>query len=126
MEPRWLTRDMVVALHEESMALFGGLAGIRDEGLLDSALARPRNILAYEPDADLCRLAAALGYGLARNHPFLDGNKRITVITVAVFLALNGRRFDPDEVDEVRAVLSLAAGNLDEPAFADWVAANTR
>ncbi len=124
MEPRWLTRAMVVALHEESA--FGGLAGIRDEGLLESALARPRNLHAYEPDADLVRLAAAYGFGLARNHPFLDGNKRVAVITVAVFLALNGRDFDPDEADEVQTVLALAGGELDEPAFAAWIEANTR
>lgn len=125
MEPRWLTRAMVVALHDESLALFGGLPGIRDDGLLDSALARPRNRLAYQPDAELCRIAAAYGFGLMRNHPFVDGNKRIWVLAVAVFLALNGRRFDPDEVEEVRAILDLAAGNTNEEEFAAWIVANT-
>jgi len=125
MEPRWLTRAMVVALHDESLALFGGLPGIRDDGLLDSALARPRNRLAYQPDAELCRIAAAYGFGLVRNHPFVDGNKRIGVLAVAVFLTLNGLRFDPDEVEEVRAILDLAAGNTDEEEFAAWIAANT-
>jgi death-on-curing protein len=117
---------MVVALHDESMARFGGQPGIRDPGLLDSAIARPRNRLGYEPDTSLSRLAAAYGFGLAKNHAFVDGNKRIAVLSVAVFLALNGRRFDPDEVDEVRTILALAAGDLDEEQFATWVAANTR
>lgn len=125
MEPRWLTRAMLFALHEESIAVFGGLAGVRDEALLASALARPRHLLAYEPDADLLRLAAAYGFGIARNHPFLDGNKRAAVLAIAVFLALNGRRFDPDELDEVRTIVALAAGELDEAALAAWVAANT-
>jgi death-on-curing protein len=126
MEPRWLSRAMVVALHDESLARFGGQPGIRDPGLLDSAIARPRNRLAYEPDTSLIRLAAGYGFGLAKNHAFVDGNQRIAVLSVAVFLALNGRRFDPDEVDEVDTILALAAGDLDEEQFAMWVAANTR
>ena len=125
MEPRWLTRAIVVALHEESIAIFGGLAGIRDEGLLEGALARPRNLHADEPGADLVRLAAAYGFGLARNHPFVDGNKRIAVLAVAVFLAVNGMDFDPDEVDEVRTILALATGELDEAALTAWIRANT-
>ncbi len=125
MEPRWLTRAIVVALHEESLALFGGLQGIRDEGLLESALARPRNRYAYEPRVDLVRLAADYGFGLALNHPFVDGNKRVAVLAVAVFLTLNGLRFDPDEHDEVRAILALAAGELDADEFSAWVRANT-
>ena len=125
MEPRWLTRAMVVALHQESLAQFGGLAGIRDEGLLESALARPRNLLGSEPEANLIRLAAAYGFGLARNHPFLDGNKRVTVLAVAVFLSINGIDFDPDEMDEVRTILALAAGEVDEGSLAAWVRSNT-
>ena len=121
MKPRWLSRAVVVALQEESLARFGGARGIRGEGLVDSALARARNLLAYEPDADLVRLAAAYGVGLARNHPFVDGNKRISVLAVAVFLAVNGLRFDPDEADEVRTIVALAAGELPEEGFATWV-----
>src|SRR5690606_2152460 len=98
--------------HLESAVRFGGLDGIRDVGLLESALARPRNRYVYEGDTDLYRLAASYGFGLARNHPFRDGNKRIAVLSVAVFLALNGQTFDPDEVDEVRTLLALAAGEL--------------
>ena len=117
---------MVVALHDESLALFGGLPGIRDPGLLERARARPRNRLGYEPDTKLTGLAAAYGFGLAKNHPFVDGNKRIAVLSVAVFLALNGRRFDPDEVDEVRTMLALAGSELDDQQFGTWVAENTR
>ena len=101
------------------------MPGIRDDGLLESALARPRNRLAYQPGVELCRIAAAYGFGLVRNHPFIDGKKRIGVLSVAVFLSLNGRRFDPDEVEEVRTILDLAAGNTDEAEFAAWIAANT-
>ena len=125
MEPRWLTRAMVLALHQESLVLFGGMHGLRDEDLLESALARPRNLFVYDEDADLPRLAAAYGFGLARDHPFVDGNKRTALLATAVFLALNGRRFDPAEVDEVRVMLALAAGEIDEDALAAWVAANT-
>ena len=124
MKPRWLTPAMVLALHEESLAIFGGLGGVRDQGLLESALARPENLLAYQPDADLPALAAAYGFGLARNHPFLDGNKRIAVLAIAVFLQLNGLRFDPDELDEVRAGLALAACYLDEGELGKWVRDN--
>lgn len=124
-EPRWLTRAMVIALHDESIAMFGGAPGLRDEGLLDSALARARNRHLYEPETPLTELAAAYAYGLARNHPFADGNKRIAVIAAATFLALNGRRFDPDEVDEVRLVLALADGSLSEADLSAWIAQNT-
>ena len=126
MEPRWLTRAMVLALHQESLAVFGGHGGLRDEGLLESALARPRNLLAYAPEVDLVRLAAAYGFGLARNHPFMDGNKRVAVLAVAVFLAINGVDFDPNEVDEVRTILALAAGEVDEEELAVWIRANTQ
>ncbi len=124
-EPRWLTRAIVLALHQESLVVFGGLGGVRDEGLAESALARPRNLLAYEPDVDLFDIAAAYGFGLARNHPFTDGNKRVAVLAVAVFLAINGMDFDPDEVDEVRTILALAAGELDQAGLAAWIRANT-
>jgi death-on-curing protein len=125
MEPRWLTKEVVVALHDELVATFGGADGIRDEGLLESALARPRHLYRYKKRVTLSRLAAAYGFGLARNHPFVDGNKRVAVVSVAVFLSLNGAVFDPEEADEVRVVLALAAGELDEAAFARWIANNT-
>jgi death-on-curing protein len=125
MEPRWLTTEVVRALHDELLATFGGAPGVRDVGLLESALARPRHLWSFEPASVLPRLAAAYGFGLARDHPFVDGNKRVAVVSVAVFLALGGRRFDPDEADEVRTILALAAGELDEPQLAAWVAAQT-
>ena len=115
---------MVIALQQEVLTVFGGLPGIRDEGLLESALARPRNLAAYEPEVDLARLAAAYGFGLARNHPFMDGNKRASVLAIAVFLSLNGMDFDPDELEEVRVIQGLAAGDVDEEALAAWVGAN--
>lgn len=114
---------MAVALHDESIGRFGGVAGVRDVGLLEGALARPRNLHAYDGVTDVPRLAAAYGYGVVRNHPFIDGNERAAVLFVAVFAALNGRRFDPDQVDEVRTILALAARDLTEDAFAAWVAA---
>jgi len=114
---------MVLALHDESLALFGGLQGVRDQGLLESAIARPQNRYAYESDVDISALAAEYGFGLVRNHPFSDGNKRVAVLSVAVFLALNGRRFDPDEVDEVRTILALAAGGLSMGEFSAWIQA---
>jgi len=125
MPPRWLTRAMVLALHGESLAVFGGSPGLRDAGLLESALARPKNQLGYEPSPTLVQLAATYGFGLARGHAFVDGNKRVAVLATAVFLALNGLRFDPDELDEVRTLLAVAAGELSQEAFASWIGANT-
>src|SRR5680860_804489 len=122
---RWLTKAIAVALHDESIARFGGLPGVRDEGLIESALERPRNLHAYQSDATIPRLAAAYGFGLARNHPFVDGNKRTALLSVAVLCALNDLRFEPDLADEVRTITSLAAGEVSEEALADWVAANT-
>jgi len=125
-EPRWLTPAVVRALHAEAVGQFGGSPGLRDEGLLESALARPRQILAYGNDPDLFALAAAYAAGILRNHPFVDGNKRAGVLAVAVFLHLNGWRFDPEEADEVRRIHAAAAGDIDEPALAAWIKANSR
>ncbi len=125
-EPRWLDLQVILALHEESAAAFGGAVGIRDPGLLESALARPKNLFFYEENDDLGRLAAAYGHGISRNHPFLDGNKRCALLAVAVFLAINGCAFDPDELDEVKVMLSLASGELEEGALAAWIRANMR
>ncbi|MFK7929417.1 MAG: type II toxin-antitoxin system death-on-curing family toxin [Myxococcota bacterium] len=125
MQPRWLTKGVVRALHSELLTEFGGRGGVRDEGLLESALARPQSLLASQREVGLPRLAAAYGFGLARNHAFLDGNKRISVVSIAVFLSLNGLRFDPDELDEVRTIVALAAGELDEEALARWIGTNS-
>lgn len=120
-EPNWLDRRGLLLLHSESLAEHGGSSGIRDEGLLDSALARPRNKFAYDPETDIAQLAAAYGFGLARNHPFVDGNKRIAFVATALFLRLNGYRLVTKTVDEIHAMLSLAADELSEDEFAVWI-----
>ena len=125
-EPRWLTRDIVLALHDESLAHFGGPEGLRDEAMLESALARPRQRFAYAAQPSLADLAAAYGFGIIRNHPFVDGNKRTGLLCVAVFLHINGLEFYPDEVDEVRIILAVAAGELGEAEFAAWIGDNAR
>lgn len=120
-EPRWLSREVVVALHDESLTLFGGGEGIRDEGLLESALARPRQRWSFDPDVTIPELAAHYGLGLVRNHAFVDGNKRIGLLATAVFLRINGFEFRPEEADEVAHVLGVAAGEIDDDAFVEWV-----
>jgi death-on-curing protein len=108
-------------LHSESLAQFGGAGGLRDEGLLDSALARPVNKYSYEGCSDLATRAAAYGFALARNHPFVDGNKRAAFLAVGVFLAMNGKRLTATPIDAIETILALAAGSLDEAHFADWI-----
>jgi death on curing protein len=117
----WLTRDMVEAFHRESLARFGGADGTRDEGLLLSALARPENIHANEPDADHFRPAAAYCAGVVKNHPFVDGNKRTGVLSAVVFLGLNGIEFAFDEAIIVTMVYGLAAGEISEEQLAGWL-----
>ncbi len=124
-EPRWVLRETVLALHEQLLAEFGGLHGIRDEGLFDSALVRPRQQFAYDK-RDLAALAAAYAFGLVRNHPFIDGNKRIGFSVAVLFLELNGLEFTATEVDAVLQTLALAAGALDEKAYAAWLRQNSR
>jgi len=119
-EPRWLSKLFVLALHERLVAEFGGLAGLRDEGLLESALGKPQNLFAYgSPNA--FDLAASYAFGIVRNHPFLDGNKRTGLAAAAVFLETNGFRVTAREVDATAATLGLAEGALSEKAFADWL-----
>jgi len=119
--PRWIDRRALELLHNESLAEHGGAAGLRDENLLDSALARPLNLRAYEGVADLVRLAAAYAFGLARDHPFVDGNKRAALIAAGLFLGLNGLRLTANQVDAHETILRLAAGELDETVLADWI-----
>ncbi len=116
----WLTRNMVEVFHRESLSRFGGADGLRDEGLLLSALARAENIYAYEPDADLFRLAAAYCAGVVKNHPFVDGNKRTGILSAVVFLGLNGIAADFDEAMIVTMVYGLAAGEISEDALSAW------
>ena len=118
----WVERTLALAVHERQLAEHGGGAGIRDEGLLQSALARPRQRYAYgQPPPDLAELAASLAYGLARNHPFVDGNKRTAHVCYRVFLALNGCDLVAGDEEKYIAMLSLAEGSLDEAGFAEWL-----
>ena len=119
--PRWLDKQALLLLHEESLATFGGASGLRDEGLLESALHRPRDLRDLGGVTDLSALAAAYAYGLCRNHPFVDGNKRAAFLAIGVFLALNGRRLTASPVEAVVAMLALAAGELDEETLAAWI-----
>ena len=122
-EPIWLAVDLVIDIHSEQLALFGGPDGLRDRGLLESALARPINKFAYG-ETDLGSLAASYAFGIARNHPFIDGNKRVSFAALIVFLGLNGIRFRVDPAHATASVLALAAGEIDEDGFARWVKAN--
>ena len=117
---RWVRRQALELLHDESIAEHGGAPGLRDEGLFESALARPLNIAAYgEPD--FAELAAAYGVGLAKNHPFVDGNKRVAFLAVGLFLSLNGRRLVATQAEATLTMLAVASGTLDEAAFAAWL-----
>ena len=123
-EPVWLAEKVVVALHAKLIARHGGLGALRDAGLLASALARPQNLYAYgEPT--LPELAAAYCFGLVRNHPFVDGNKRVGLAAADVFLQLNGYELTAPETEAVAVIRDLAAGELDEATCARWIAANT-
>jgi len=123
-EPVWVNRIVLHHLHLASLAEFGGSSGIRDEGLLDSALARPVNRRNYEPTADLPALAASYGYGIAKNHPFVDGNKRAAFHSVIIFLALNEPEFYGEIAECIQVMLSVASGGLSEEQFAAWIRAN--
>jgi len=122
-EPVWLRADAVVLLHDEQLAIFGGPAGLRDAGLLDSALARARNAWAYGEE-DLCMLAALYAGGIMQNHPFVDGNKRAGFLAAYVFLDVNGLELNAPEVEVVTRCLALAAGEIGEAEFAEWLRGN--
>ena len=123
MKPRkwiWLDADVLRAVHEEQLAEHGGASGTRDEGLFESALARPQNLVAYG-DPDAADMAAAYGFGIARNHPFIDGNKRTAFVAVELFLDLNGFELIAGDTDCVLTMLAVAAGQMGEAAFARWL-----
>ena len=122
---RWVDRRALVLLHDQSLAEHGGASGLRDEGLLDSALARPLNLAAYG-SPDVHALAAAYGVGLAKNHPFVDGNKRAAFLAVGLFLRLNGWQLTAPQSDATLTMLGVAAGQMDEAAFARWLRQHTR
>ena len=120
-EPIWIDADALRLLHRESLAEFGGLSGMRDEGLFLSALARPRNLFVYEEVTDISRLAAAYAYGIARNHPFNDGNKRAAFLAIGMFLAINGFLLKVEPTEAVNTMLALAAGDLTELDLTSWI-----
>jgi death on curing protein len=119
----WIDPTVIEAVHEAQLAEHGGIVGVRDAGLLASALARPENLAAYG-SPDVAALAAAYGYGISRNHPYLDGNKRTAFVAVELFLALNGHALQADDASCVMTMLAGASGELSEEAFAQWIRAN--
>ncbi len=123
-EPVWLIKSAVVATHNMMIARFGGADGIRDEGLIDSALARPINIYHYDSRTDVSQLASAYAAGIIQNHPFVDGNKRTGFMAAFMFLDLNGATLHADEVTATAMTLSLAASEIDEKDYANWLADN--
>ncbi len=125
---RWVSKQALVLLHGESLATHGGREGMRDEGLLESALMRPQNIVAYadaDSPPDVAALAASYGVGLAKNHPFVDGNKRAAFLAVGMFLYLNGLRLQAAQADATLTMLAVAAGDITEEAFASWLREHT-
>jgi death-on-curing protein len=119
--PVWIDARAILFLHDESLAMFGGAPGLRDAGLLESALSRPVNQRLYKPDSDIADLAAAYAFGLARNHAFIDGNKRTAFLALGLFIALNGWRLETTQLDAIETILSLATGTLDEGDLANWI-----
>ncbi len=121
--PVWVRVEALKVLHERSLAVHGGPSGVRDEGLLESALERPKNRFHYEGVADIVELAATYAMAISGNHPFVDGNKRAAFHAMAMFLRLNGLRLVADQADAARTIFKLAAGELDISALADWLRA---
>jgi death on curing protein len=121
--PTWLTYEQVIAIHSRQLRRFGGAPGLRDQGLLRSALERPANKWHYEK-AELPELAAAYAFGLAKNHAFVDGNKRAAFLAMMVFLRRNGVRFAPDQAHATKIIMSLAAGEVSEESLARWIRDN--
>lgn len=122
-EPLWITYDQAIAIHSRQLRRFGGAPGLRDEGMLRSALERPINKWRYE-QAELAEIAAAYAYGLAKNHAFVDGNKRIAFLGMRVFLVKNDVQFDPDPAESTAIILALAAGEVSEDSLARWIRDN--
>jgi death-on-curing protein len=125
-EPRWISRRMVDAIHADQLQQHGGLRGVRDEHALESALDRPRNKWAYEPECDLAALAAAYGFSLARSHAYSDGNKRVAYMVMYTFLGVNGLDILAPEPEVVRLVVDLASGECDESELAEWLRSHTK
>jgi death-on-curing protein len=122
----WVLDEVVLAVHDEQLAVHGGLSGIRDRGAVESALARPRNLVAYESCDDVARLAAAYVYGIVRNHGFADGNKRTALVTADLFLMLNGYELVSAPVENVLTILGVADGTLSEDELTTWIRKNVK
>jgi death-on-curing protein len=122
-EPIWLTRQIIVAIHDEQLAIHGGARGLRDEGMLESALDRPKNKWSCE-NAGLEELAAAYAFAIARNHPFIDGNKRTELLALYTFLGVNGIEFNVPEAEAASMILALAAGEVNEEGLTRWIRDN--
>ena len=121
----WLDKLLILAVHDEQLAEHGGLSGVRDSGLLESAMARPEHLAAYS-EPDIAELAASYGYGIARNHPFIDGNKRTAFVAALLFLAFNDYSFQATDSDKVIVMLKVAAGEITEAEFATWIRNNSK
>ena len=121
----WLDKQLILAVHDEQLAEHGGLSGVRDNGLLESALARPEHLAAYGKP-DIAELAASYGYGIARNHPFIDGNKRTAFVAALLFLAFNHFSLQASDSDKVIVMLKVAAGEITEAEFATWIRNNSK
>lgn len=121
-EPRWLSDGVVPAIHSRQLAEHGGLDGIRDLGMLSSALARPKNLFAYgDPKPDLAAIASSYAFGIAKNHPFVDGNKRTALVVFRTFLKRNGRDINATEAEKYFEVMGVSEGSIDESSLADWI-----
>ena len=123
--PDWLEKVDVIHFHRMLVEEHGGLHGVRDEGALESTLARPRQLLNYQPDASICKLAACYGYGFAKNHVFHDGNKRISLTSMDIFLQINGLQLEADEADAVLTILDVATGVIGEGELSIWIKGNS-
>ncbi len=121
MTRQWISKKALLLLHEESLTEFGGARGLRDEGLLDSALARPENLQAYRPESTMAELAAAYGFGITKNHAFVDGNKRAAFLAIGLFLGINGAWLEAQQVDSIETMLDVASGELSEAGLAVWI-----
>ncbi len=124
-QPRWISASLATAIHDEAIYEFGGLAGIRDLSLLESALDRPRNLLSHEPRSSIFKLAATLCIVIAKIHPFNDGNKRTALLATRAFLYLNGQELEPSQRDEVATLIAVADGSLSEATLSDWLKRNS-
>lgn len=120
-EPKWVLDEIVISVHQVLIAEHGGSPGVRDMGLLESALAKPRQIFSYQKKATIFDLAAGYGFGLAKNHPFIDGNKRAALATAAIFLEINGYTLDAPEAEAIVVFEKLAAGDLSATELAEWL-----